>query len=157
MSGYRHPKSSALDCVLSSFQMTNETINIWTHFLPTWYFVWRLLVLSSSLDFCREPYHWPLLIYLLLVCLYPFASSCAHTFSTMSARARHFWVTGGQLFEETDTENEHCDNIAKESEVAIYNSAVHNTIVTFKQSRASHATGSSDDNSLAPLPCMQHS
>ncbi|XP_009462919.1 PREDICTED: progestin and adipoQ receptor family member 6 [Nipponia nippon] len=89
MSGYRHPKSSALDCVLSSFQMTNETVNIWTHFLPTWYFVWRFLVLSSSLDLCREPYHWPLLIYLLLVCLYPFASSCAHTFSSMSARARH--------------------------------------------------------------------
>ncbi|XP_074665833.1 membrane progestin receptor delta isoform X3 [Strix aluco] len=89
MSGYRHPKSSALDCVLSSFQMTNETVNIWTHFLPTWYFVWRFLVLSSSLDFCREPHHWPLLIYLLLVCLYPFASSCAHTFSSMSARARH--------------------------------------------------------------------
>ncbi|XP_075463948.1 membrane progestin receptor delta isoform X2 [Ascaphus truei] len=35
MSGYRHPKSSALDCLLSSFQMTNETVNIWTHFLPT--------------------------------------------------------------------------------------------------------------------------
>ncbi|NXN76836.1 PAQR6 protein, partial [Himantopus himantopus] len=77
------------DCVLSSFQMTNETVNIWTHFLPTWYFVWRFLVLSSSLDLCQEPYHWPLLIYLLLVCLYPFASSCAHTFSSMSARARH--------------------------------------------------------------------
>uniref|UniRef100_H0WCZ0 Progestin and adipoQ receptor family member 6 n=1 Tax=Cavia porcellus TaxID=10141 RepID=H0WCZ0_CAVPO len=37
MSGYRHPTSSALDCVLSSFQMTNETVNIWTHFLPTWF------------------------------------------------------------------------------------------------------------------------
>uniref|UniRef100_A0A8C3XRR7 Uncharacterized protein n=1 Tax=Chelydra serpentina TaxID=8475 RepID=A0A8C3XRR7_CHESE len=36
ISGYRHPKSSALDCILSSFQMTNETVNIWTHFLPTW-------------------------------------------------------------------------------------------------------------------------
>uniref|UniRef100_A0A8D2JG36 Uncharacterized protein n=1 Tax=Varanus komodoensis TaxID=61221 RepID=A0A8D2JG36_VARKO len=36
ISGYRHPKSSALDCVLSSFQLNNETINIWTHFLPTW-------------------------------------------------------------------------------------------------------------------------
>lgn len=36
ISGYRHPQSSALDCVLSSFQMTNETVNIWTHFLPTW-------------------------------------------------------------------------------------------------------------------------
>uniref|UniRef100_A0A663DUP6 Progestin and adipoQ receptor family member 6 n=2 Tax=Aquila chrysaetos chrysaetos TaxID=223781 RepID=A0A663DUP6_AQUCH len=89
MAGYQHPKSSALDCILNSFQMTNETVNIWTHFLPTWYFVWRFLVLSSSLDFCQEPYHWPLLIYLLLVCLYPFASSCAHTFSSMSARARH--------------------------------------------------------------------
>ncbi|NXW38038.1 PAQR6 protein, partial [Phaetusa simplex] len=89
MSGYRHPKSSALDCVLSSFQMTNETVNIWTHFLPAWYFVWRFLVLSSSLELWRDPYHWPLLIYLLLVCLYPFASSCTHTFSSMSARARH--------------------------------------------------------------------
>lgn len=36
MSGYRHPRSSAVDCILSSFQMTNETVNIWTHFLPTW-------------------------------------------------------------------------------------------------------------------------
>lgn len=36
VSGYRRPTSSALDCVLSSFQMTNETVNIWTHFLPTW-------------------------------------------------------------------------------------------------------------------------
>ncbi|KAM8814725.1 membrane progestin receptor delta isoform 2-T2 [Rhynchonycteris naso] len=35
MSGYRRPTSSALDCILSSFQMTNETVNIWTHFLPT--------------------------------------------------------------------------------------------------------------------------
>ncbi|KAJ4933262.1 hypothetical protein JOQ06_030095, partial [Pogonophryne albipinna] len=35
ISGYRHPHSSALDCVLSSFQMNNETVNIWTHFLPT--------------------------------------------------------------------------------------------------------------------------
>ncbi|XP_029593124.1 membrane progestin receptor delta isoform X2 [Salmo trutta] len=35
ISGYRHPQSSALDCILSSFQMTNETVNIWTHFLPT--------------------------------------------------------------------------------------------------------------------------
>nr|XP_021493469.1 progestin and adipoQ receptor family member 6 isoform X3 [Meriones unguiculatus] len=37
ISGYRCPTSSALDCVLSSFQMTNETVNIWTHFLPTWF------------------------------------------------------------------------------------------------------------------------
>ncbi|NXX94314.1 MPRGB protein, partial [Centropus bengalensis] len=32
--GYRPPCSSAADCLLSVFQMTNETLNIWTHFLP---------------------------------------------------------------------------------------------------------------------------
>ncbi|XP_066464835.1 membrane progestin receptor delta [Eleutherodactylus coqui] len=89
MSGYRHPKSSALDCLLSSFQMTNETVNIWTHFLPTWYFLWRFLLLSYTLDFLVMPYNWPLLVYMMLVCLYPFTSSFAHTFSSMSAHARH--------------------------------------------------------------------
>uniref|UniRef100_A0AAY5JVQ4 Progestin and adipoQ receptor family member VI n=1 Tax=Esox lucius TaxID=8010 RepID=A0AAY5JVQ4_ESOLU len=84
ISGYRHPQSSALDCILSSFQMTNETVNIWTHFLPTWYlYQWKptpRLYLS---------YTWPLLVYMLLICVYPFTSSCAHTFSTMSPAARH--------------------------------------------------------------------
>ncbi|KAF6293400.1 progestin and adipoQ receptor family member 6 [Rhinolophus ferrumequinum] len=89
ISGYRRPTSSALDCVLSSFQMTNETVNIWTHFLPTWYFLWRLLALAGGPGFRAEPYHWPLLVFLLPTCLYPFASCCAHTFSSMSPRARH--------------------------------------------------------------------
>ncbi|XP_016049080.2 membrane progestin receptor delta isoform X2 [Erinaceus europaeus] len=89
MSGYRHPSSSAVDCILSSFQMTNETVNIWSHFLPTWYFVWRLLVLVGTPGFGADPYHWPLLAFLLPACLYPFASCCAHTFSSMSARAHH--------------------------------------------------------------------
>uniref|UniRef100_A0A4W5P969 Progestin and adipoQ receptor family member 6 n=1 Tax=Hucho hucho TaxID=62062 RepID=A0A4W5P969_9TELE len=89
ISGYRHPQSSALDCILSSFQMTNETVNIWTHFLPTWYFLWRFSVLCSTLNFLSESYTWPLLVYMLLICVYPFTSSCAHTFSTMSPEARH--------------------------------------------------------------------
>ncbi|XP_033836739.1 membrane progestin receptor delta isoform X1 [Periophthalmus magnuspinnatus] len=89
MSGYRDPYSTALDCVLSSFQIHNETINIWTHFLPTWYFVWRLAVLCSCLDFGSDPYCWPLLVYMLLICVYPFTSSCAHTFSAMSTETYH--------------------------------------------------------------------
>ncbi|XP_023390063.1 membrane progestin receptor delta [Pteropus vampyrus] len=83
MSGYRCPTSSALDCVLSSFQMTNETVNIWTHFLPTWYFLWRLLAQAGGPGFRAEPYRWPLLVFLLPACLYPFASCCAHTFSSI--------------------------------------------------------------------------
>ncbi|XP_008322401.1 membrane progestin receptor delta isoform X2 [Cynoglossus semilaevis] len=89
MSGYRHPRSSARDCVLSSFSMNNETMNIWTHFLPTWYFLWRFCALSWSMNFLTDSYTWPLLVYMVLICIYPFTSSCAHTFSTMSPESRH--------------------------------------------------------------------
>lgn len=37
----------------------------------------------------EDPQARPLLAYLLTCCIYPLASSCAHTFSTMSTRARH--------------------------------------------------------------------
>uniref|UniRef100_A0A8C8SW31 Progestin and adipoQ receptor family member 5 n=1 Tax=Pelusios castaneus TaxID=367368 RepID=A0A8C8SW31_9SAUR len=89
LSGYRQPRSSAMDCLLSVFQMTNETLNIWTHFLPAWYFLWKLFALSYSLDLWNDVYAWPFLAYMLTCCIYPFTSSCAHTFSTMSTQARH--------------------------------------------------------------------
>ncbi|XP_026992727.2 membrane progestin receptor gamma-B isoform X2 [Tachysurus fulvidraco] len=89
ISGYRHPRSSATDCILSLFQLTNETLNVWTHFLPTWYFLYKLLTVVFIHDVWTDAYTWPLLVYLLSCCVYPLASSCAHTFSTMSTRARH--------------------------------------------------------------------
>lgn len=51
--------------------------------------MWRLLALAGAPGFRAEPYHRPLLVFLLPACLYPFASCCAHTFSSMSPRARH--------------------------------------------------------------------
>ncbi|KAM9408568.1 membrane progestin receptor gamma-B [Pholidichthys leucotaenia] len=89
MSGYRHPCSSATDCILSVFHMTNETLNIWTHFLPTWYFLWKLVTVVLMQSAWQDPYTWPLVIFLFSCCIYPLASSCAHTFSSMSVRARH--------------------------------------------------------------------
>uniref|UniRef100_A0A671TBG1 Membrane progestin receptor gamma-B n=1 Tax=Sinocyclocheilus anshuiensis TaxID=1608454 RepID=A0A671TBG1_9TELE len=89
ISGYRHPRSSATDCVLSLFQLTNETLNVWTHFLPTWYFLWKLMTVLLMEDAWCDAYTWPLLVFLFSCCVYPLASSCAHTFSTMSTRARH--------------------------------------------------------------------
>ncbi|KAM4748625.1 membrane progestin receptor gamma isoform 2-T2 [Rhinophrynus dorsalis] len=84
--GYRSPRSSAAACILSLFQMTNETLNIWTHFIPTWYFLWKMLSLLSSWD---DRLLWPLLVFLLSCCIYPLTSTCAHTFSIMSTKARH--------------------------------------------------------------------
>ncbi|MEE6521548.1 hypothetical protein FKM82_019803, partial [Ascaphus truei] len=59
------------------------------HSVSCRYFLWRFLLLSYTLDFCRESYNWPLLVYMMLICLYPFTSSLAHTFSSMSTHARH--------------------------------------------------------------------
>lgn len=52
ISGYRHPRSSATDCILSLFQLTNETLNIWTHFLPTWY-SWQILFSLQCIPILR--------------------------------------------------------------------------------------------------------
>ncbi|KAI8493711.1 Progestin and adipoQ receptor member [Branchiostoma belcheri] len=87
--GYRKPKSSATDCVLSLFQLTNETLNFWTHFLPFWYFIWRLVAVSYDFDFWVDPYTWPLLVFMLSCCAYPITSSMAHCFNCMSDRAQH--------------------------------------------------------------------
>ncbi|KAJ8790339.1 hypothetical protein J1605_021416 [Eschrichtius robustus] len=87
--GYRHPQSSATACLLSLFQMTNETLNIWTHLLPFWFFTWRLVSTLRGTDVLNDSYAWPLLVYMGASCVYPLASSCAHTFSSMSRNARH--------------------------------------------------------------------
>ncbi|XP_054627515.1 membrane progestin receptor gamma-B [Dunckerocampus dactyliophorus] len=89
ISGYRHPRSSATDCILSIFQLTNETLNIWTHFLPTWYFLWKLVSVVLIQTAWQHTFTWPLVVFLVSCCMYPLASSCAHTFSSMSARVRH--------------------------------------------------------------------
>ncbi|CAF99884.1 unnamed protein product, partial [Tetraodon nigroviridis] len=97
--GVRHPCSSAKDCILSLFQLTNETLNIWTHFLPTWYFLWKLVTVVLVQTAWQDSFTWPLLLFLLTCCIYPLASSCAHTFSSMSPRARHicFFLDYGAL------------------------------------------------------------
>ncbi|XP_060568494.1 membrane progestin receptor gamma-like [Ruditapes philippinarum] len=89
VNGYRNPKSPPFQCLLSVFDATNETLNFWTHFLPSWYFMWILKDLSYTLDFQHDSYTWPLLGYMCMCCIYPLASSIAHTFNTMSDKARH--------------------------------------------------------------------
>ncbi|XP_071101408.1 membrane progestin receptor gamma-like [Haliotis cracherodii] len=87
--GYRHPKSSAKQCILSLFDATNETLNFWTHFLPSWYFLYVMKGLAETLDFRHDCYTWPLLAYMFACCIFPLASAVAHTFNTMSENARH--------------------------------------------------------------------
>lgn len=53
------------------------------------YFLWKLVSVVLIQTAWQDSFTWPLLLFLLTCCIYPLASSCAHTFSSMSARARH--------------------------------------------------------------------
>lgn len=70
--------------------MNNNKIHSLTFdFFPVRYFLWKLVTVVLIQTAWQDSFTWPLLVFLLSCCIYPLASSCAHTFSTMSARARH--------------------------------------------------------------------
>ncbi|XP_054712184.1 membrane progestin receptor gamma-like isoform X2 [Uloborus diversus] len=91
LTGYRSPSSSVKDCALSVFVASNETLNFWTHFIPTFYFIYQLLTFWDILKVITDPYYWPFVIYMFTICLYPLISALAHTFCSTSDMARHVW------------------------------------------------------------------
>lgn len=56
---------------------------------PGRYFLWKLVTVVLMQKAWQDSFTWPMVIFLFTCCIYPLASSCAHTFSTMSVRARH--------------------------------------------------------------------
>lgn len=58
-------------------------------FSPGRYFLWKLVTVVLMQKAWQDSFTWPMVIFLFTCCIYPLASSCAHTFSTMSVRARH--------------------------------------------------------------------
>ncbi|KFM62206.1 Membrane progestin receptor gamma, partial [Stegodyphus mimosarum] len=91
LTGYRSPSSSVKDCALSVFVATNETLNFWTHFIPTFYFVYQFLMFWDVLKVITDSYYWPLVGYMFTISLYPLISALAHTFCSTSDMARHVW------------------------------------------------------------------
>lgn len=91
LTGYRSPSCSIKECALSVFVATNETLNFWTHFIPTFYFVYQLMVYWDTYNVFSNPYYWPLIVYMFTICAYPMISALAHTFCTISDMARHVW------------------------------------------------------------------
>ena len=81
ISGYRSPKSSALDCFLSIFSATNESLNFWTHFIPALYFLRQIWLLDELSD--------PIICYMFCLVGFPLTSAVAHVFNCLSDKARH--------------------------------------------------------------------
>lgn len=87
--GYRSPKSSPSQCLISIFKATNETLNFWTHFLPSVYFWYCLWALCRDDDLLADPYMAPMLAYMLFLGVFPLSSAVAHVFNCLSDEARH--------------------------------------------------------------------
>ncbi|CAL4065519.1 unnamed protein product, partial [Meganyctiphanes norvegica] len=88
INGYRH-NCSISQAVISLFNATNETVNFWTHFIPTIFFVWQMGLLSSTMPLFQDPYLFPLVCYLFASCAYPLMSCMAHAFCCVSTTASH--------------------------------------------------------------------
>ncbi|XP_048173923.1 membrane progestin receptor gamma [Corvus hawaiiensis] len=87
LSGYRPAGLSAGACLRSVFQLSNETLNIWTHLLPAGYFLGTLV---RRLRAARaDPGARALLLFLGTCCLYPLASGGAHALGAMAGPGRH--------------------------------------------------------------------
>ncbi|XP_072015914.1 membrane progestin receptor gamma-B-like [Amphiura filiformis] len=89
VSGYRSCRSSALSCLQSAFNFTNETINFWTHFLAFVFFAWRLGYLYEEYDLANDRFALPLFTFGISCCAYMLTSSTAHLFNCVSERGRH--------------------------------------------------------------------
>lgn len=87
-SGYRKPYGSAVDCVKSAFLPLNETVNVWTHFVPFLLFLARFATIFWKYSL-SETYVYPLLSFAVGICGFLLMSSGAHLFNSMSPRVRH--------------------------------------------------------------------
>lgn len=88
--GYRPEVSSWTECCYSLFTANNETLNFWTHFIPTVFFIWRTVQLAGQWNRTSDDsdYAQPFFTYMLSAILYPFMSAIAHGFAALSHRAR---------------------------------------------------------------------
>jgi predicted membrane channel-forming protein YqfA (hemolysin III family) len=78
LTGYRRPnKGEWLPCLASAFSWHNETINIWTHLLPAFYFIYFALV-AVQCEHTPQNSLFAFYGYLLAVCSLFLVSSAAH-------------------------------------------------------------------------------
>ena len=90
--GYRLGYDSC-GCLTSIFEVHNETINIWTHWLGALWFAYLMRVDSST-----ETLDASTILIFRLICLNLFASSAGyHTFGAISPRAMRLWLRADKL------------------------------------------------------------
>lgn len=89
LSGYRRPRISSRDCLVSIFKRCNETINVWSHIVACLFFVVRSLVVFSEHNPFEDAFVYPLLSFAIGTSAMFGMSAGAHLFNSMSSKTRH--------------------------------------------------------------------
>ena len=90
LSGYRSENMSPTSCLKTMFVCNcNETLNIWTHFVPFLLFLVKFVVLFSTTHPITDPFYWPLASNAFGILGFCITSSMAHTFCALSPSARY--------------------------------------------------------------------
>ncbi|XP_072176112.1 membrane progestin receptor gamma-like [Diadema setosum] len=96
---YRSCRSSITSCIVSVSCLTNETLNFWTHFVP--FLIFLVVTLQYAVDyaFVVDPFNWPMMVFLVSICLYTLGSSMAHMFNSLSEVAYYicFFIDYGTV------------------------------------------------------------
>ena len=110
ISAYRKCDLSALDCVKSLFQCTNEIINIWSRVLALAVFLLRFVSVFTKHNPLQDSHVYPLLCFAFGICIMLVMSVGAHLFNCMCIKACHvcfffdycaisvYTFTAGQVF-----------------------------------------------------------
>ncbi|CAK8671955.1 membrane progestin receptor gamma-like [Clavelina lepadiformis] len=83
--GYRHERASFIYYLKSILTPNNESVNVWTHFLPFLYFVYRIYNFMRSEDDPFAVLNYPYYVHGIGVCAVLLISTIAHTFCSCSA------------------------------------------------------------------------
>jgi len=89
--GYRKVGMSVYDCIKTPVHFEcNETLNIWTHFVPfllTSVLFWDMC--TRQLPILTDSFYWPLALNLFGIMGFCLMSTCAHTFNPQSIGTLH--------------------------------------------------------------------
>ena len=83
-SGYRQAGKPLYFYLASLFHLHNDTLNIWTHLLPSVYYVYKIHEIGQEVDFYNDVTSWGVLVLSLSGLLYTALSTLAHTFQAKS-------------------------------------------------------------------------
>ena len=90
LTGYRSENMSVAKCLKTMLVYNcNETLNIWTHFIPFLVFLIKFVMMFSTTHPITDPFYWPLAANALGIMGFCITSSMAHTFCALSPSARY--------------------------------------------------------------------